>query len=128
MGSEGVGSHRLGAEGQIFQVGDARQALVHLCHHGGRVLALHVGARVYALVGYVRVQLEGSIPPAHLGGGVAQQAQCYSPALHADIAPWSDDVGPDHDIDHGFSLCSATTGALTIPEAYDRKPEGVAKA
>jgi len=61
----------------------------------------------HAFAGYLSVQLEGSVPPAHLSGGIAQQAQCCSPALHADIAPWSHDVGPDHD-SSWLLLCSAT--------------------
>jgi len=55
-----------------------------------------------------RVQLERGEPPAQPGGLVAELIQRFAPARRADIAPRSDDVGPDHDVDHCLLLSLRT--------------------
>ena len=112
------------AQRQPFRGRHRRQARVDLPDHRGVVLGLEVRARVDPFGRDGRIELEGAVPPLHLGGRVAQLRKCSSPALHADIAPWSDDVGPDHDVDHGGLLSVERTVRLNCLVALQHARAG----
>jgi hypothetical protein len=106
MGQEGVGAPLERAQVEERQpVGGGRIAQVarKAVERARTVLALQVLRQSDALRRDGRVQLERGEAPAQAGGLVTERVQCFEPARRADVAPRSDDVGPDDDVDHVLS-------------------------
>src|SRR5690606_34214484 len=64
-----------------------------------------------ALRGHGGVELEGGEAPGEALRLRAQPIECGEPARRADVAPRSDDVGPQQDFDHVLSPCGAVATA-----------------
>ena len=121
-GEEAVRQERVGpppARPQVQQRQAVRgrgvtQVLRDPVERAGAVLALEVLGEADALERDGGVQFERGEPPVQLGGLIAELIQRFAPARRADIAPRSDDVGPDDDVDHGLLLvtCGRTVGAF----------------
>jgi hypothetical protein len=89
----------------------------HTVERSRAVLAVEIVGQAYALGRDRRIQLERGEPPAQLGGLFAEIIECSEPARRADVAPRSDDVGPDHDVDHGGLLLLAGRRWVLSPTA-----------
>ncbi len=106
-----VREKRVGPARQIVQA-DQRQAVRgggmcqttgHAFDGAGAVLGRDVLAPADTLGRHGRVELERGEAPGEALRLVAELVQRSEPARRADIAPRSDDVGPEHDLDHACS-------------------------
>jgi hypothetical protein len=90
----------------------------------GAVLALEVLGQTDTFGRDRRVQLERGESPAQAGSLVAELIERPAPARRADIAPRSDDVGPDDDVDHGLLLVTRGRTMGAFPGCGRDSPPG----
>ena len=110
-GEQPVRDEGVGPAGQLVQADERqtvrgrglRQVAGHPVGGAGAVLALDVLAPADPLCRDGRVELERGEAPGEALRLVAEVLERGEPARRADVTPRSDDVRPEHDLDHAFS-------------------------